>query len=897
VVKSNRALSDLQTDPTPPTIVGRSLLQELIPGRVVAGRYTLRARLGQGGMGSVWRAHDRELEEEIALKVLLPAWLEEPSMRERLRREVKIARRITHLNVCRVFDYGEDGDLHFLTMELIEGRTLRAILVSGELDPGQALALVRQITDGIAAAHAQGIVHRDLKPENVIVRRDGRVVVADFGLAHGPLTDESIAAGLEGTLAYMSPEQLRGEPLDVRSDIFALGILAFEALTGRSPFEAGSKAATISAILRDPPRPLEVPALAAEVALMLRAILARAMAKAPEDRYASAAELGAAIAGAQEALRYRTTERGLTLSPRTSSLPPSLRENRGSRRLGLLAGAAAVVSLLGVASWRLGGSIWPWSTGGEPSAAVGASLETPGERPLSSGGAGAREDARPGVLVMPLENLTGEPSWDGLAKAAGEAIRTGLRAVPQVHLLDASPVGQPGADPAQAGAAWIAAGSVQRIGDSLRLTAQLRTAGGALAGEPVEIEGDTANPKGLLEPLKQGAIDEVRLLLRDFERRQQAQAGTRNEGAKARLLQYYDLVGLAPRAEHLVTGGRLLDEALAADARYVPALVERAHLRLVSASSQAKREAHATALADVEQALALAPGEPRALLLRCRLMQIEVHMDSRATDAGIAAAMSACTAALQADPSSARAHLVLSRLHHRACDMEMAMTTLERALELDRSEAGGLLTQLTHFALEDGRMTVADRASKQLAAFYDEEKRLGARAYSRRAGVSPTHGAHVHRGAVLIRLGRLEEAHAELAGALDIVSSGVGDRWNEAAALRGIHRIAELRGQRMQRAWKERLDALEQDYRKVAKDKPHVILALATTYRWVNPGAALEWLNWVAPPASFDDAFERALFYHAAGKDREARRSIEARPPTQQWERDCREWIESRLSR
>src|SRR5262249_52996533 len=153
-------------------------------------------------------------------------------------------------------DLGEDGTLRFLTMELIEGRTLRELLTKEGIEPKRALTILRQIVGGLSAAHAQGVIHSDLKPENVIVRADGRAVVVDFGLARSPLVAHTTAAVRCGTPAYMSPEQLRGEPLDVRSDIFSLGIVAFELFTRRSPFREGFPATFSGAVLREPLRTL-----------------------------------------------------------------------------------------------------------------------------------------------------------------------------------------------------------------------------------------------------------------------------------------------------------------------------------------------------------------------------------------------------------------------------------------------------------------------------------------------------------------------------------------------------------------------------------------------------------------------------------------------------------------
>ncbi len=859
MVRSEGEASGIKTDRIPPVVVAGPDVVQPAPGRVVASRYEIRARLGAGGMGSVWRAYDRELEEEVALKVLLPERLHDPTMLEHLRREVKLARRITHANVCRVFDYGEDGDLRFLTMELIEGRTLRALLTAAALTPEQALDRLAQVAEGLAAVHARGIIHRDLKPENVIVRPNGQAVVADFGLARAPLADQGGAADLAGTPAYMSPEQLRGEPLDARSDIFSLGLLAFEMLTGRSPFAGGSSVTKSRAILRAPPEALEVPTLPPQFVRSLDRVLARAMAKAPADRFASVPDFIVALAAA----------RGAPSAEPERPAGPLRRARRWLRQRP--AGRRPALALL----FAL------------PALAVAAAVSRPS----------APEDTRPAVLVAPLDNLTGDPTWDGLAQGAVEAVRTGLRATPRVRLLDAPRAG--GRPPA--GATWVAAGSVQRVGSSLRLGLQLRAANGAAAGETVEVDGDPANPSALPEALRRRVLDEVRLLVHDYERRAQAEVATRSEAARARLREYFDLVDPAPRPEHFERGERLLDEALAADPAYAPALVERAWLRMKVGRSQARPGARAEALADIERALALGPRAPRALALRCHAMQVESNVSEYPTDAGIAAAMDACNEALRADPESAPARLALARLHESACQTEIAMTSLQRALELevDRSMLGWLLVQLVHVSLQESKLPVADRVSRQLVEFYEEEKRLGVRAYSRRAGVPPIEGAHLMRAAVLVRLGQpesLDRAQAELLRELDTISGGIGDRWNEAAALRGLLRIARLRDREAPSTWRERLAVLERDYQALAKGQPGEVHAIATSYRWLDPDAALELIAPLGAPASFQEAFERALIYHAAGHDEQARRALELHPTRERWEQRCREWVHSQLA-
>lgn len=225
-------------------------------GEVLAGRYELRGLLGRGGMGEVYRAFDRELRETVALKLILPQVASNPDALARLRREIQLARRIAHPNICRLYhlEYHRDpqGETHaFLTMELIEGQTLADHLgENGKMSPDEALPIVKQLASALDAAHREGVIHRDLKPSNVILTRSGdgqsrRAVITDFGLAREFSAQTELAQSLMtetghmlGTPAYMAPEQLRGQPVTPATDVYALGLIMYEMLTGTRPFKA-----------------------------------------------------------------------------------------------------------------------------------------------------------------------------------------------------------------------------------------------------------------------------------------------------------------------------------------------------------------------------------------------------------------------------------------------------------------------------------------------------------------------------------------------------------------------------------------------------------------------------------------------------------------------------------
>jgi serine/threonine-protein kinase len=278
-------------------------LSGLAAGVLFASRFEILGPLGRGGMGMVYRAFDRDLGETVAIKVLRPDVARESGrVEQRFRSEIRLARRVRHRNVCSVYGDGEDRGLLYICMELIEGENLaRTAREGGGLPPAEAWSAALQVADGLRAIHEVGVVHRDLKTANLMRDRDGVVRVMDFGIAkeHGAAgggATVTATGALMGTPEYMSPEQLRGEEVDFRSDLYSLGIVIYEIFTGALPFRGDTPVATIIRQLHDTPF-LDLPALPSR----LRPVLARVLAKSREYRYASAAEMGSALAAASEA--------------------------------------------------------------------------------------------------------------------------------------------------------------------------------------------------------------------------------------------------------------------------------------------------------------------------------------------------------------------------------------------------------------------------------------------------------------------------------------------------------------------------------------------------------------------------------------------------------------------
>ena len=220
---------------------------KLFPGAILAGRYEILKTLGEGGMGTVYKAKDQELDRLVALKVIRPEYANHPETIRRFKQELILARQVTHRNVIRIFDLGIAENLKFITMDFVEGRDLSKVLSErGKFPVAEACEMVRQICSGLEAAHAEGVVHRDLKPQNIMIDAQGRVFLMDFGLARSTeLVGMTRTGALIGTPTYMSPEQARGERADVRTDIFAFGVIFYELLTGKRPYKDEPMMATL----------------------------------------------------------------------------------------------------------------------------------------------------------------------------------------------------------------------------------------------------------------------------------------------------------------------------------------------------------------------------------------------------------------------------------------------------------------------------------------------------------------------------------------------------------------------------------------------------------------------------------------------------------------------------
>jgi tetratricopeptide (TPR) repeat protein/predicted Ser/Thr protein kinase len=355
------------------TISGEYSIAQLQAGAVLADRYEIVKLLGEGGMGAVYRAHDRELEREVALKVIRPELARNAQVLHRFKQELILARQVTHRNIIRIFDLGQAEGVRFITMEFIEGEDLSTILTRrGKLPAAEAAGIMAQVARGLEAAHAEGVVHRDLKPQNIMMDASGKVSVMDFGIARSMDASNMTRTGaLMGTPTYMSPEQAQGQKVDARSDLYTFGIIFYELLTGMPPFEADNPMATlIRRIQEKPVPPIQVEA---SIPKAINEMVLKMLGTKADERYQKAGDILADL-DAWEAQR----------TGRTVMVAPATGVNRGIP-LKYVVAAMVFVTALGV---------WLFSrTGSVPAPAAPAKMVR--------------------VLVSDFKNATQEAVFDG----------------------------------------------------------------------------------------------------------------------------------------------------------------------------------------------------------------------------------------------------------------------------------------------------------------------------------------------------------------------------------------------------------------------------------------------------------------------------------------------------
>jgi eukaryotic-like serine/threonine-protein kinase len=424
----------------------------ITPGTIIDDRYRVISRVGSGGMADVYEAEDLQLGRRVAVKLLHERFAQDAEFVERFRREASSAASLSHANIVSVYDRGEWNGTYYIAMELLEGRSLDAIVrEEAPLTPERAIELTEQVLRAARFAHKRGVVHRDLKPHNVIVDYEGRVKVTDFGIARAGASEITQTGSIMGTARYLSPEQAQGDSVGPSSDLYAIGILLYELLTGTVPFEGDSVVAIALRHLSEPPRPPST--LVSSISPNLDAIVLRALAKDPANRFADADEFLAALAGERERLRAEDGSQTATFTPMvlpplpvggatpTQSLTPA---HYGAGQYapaeqGYWDSTATSIITPGGASQRRGTPAWPW-------ALLGALLAAAAIVAIV-------------VLVAPKHSTV--PNVVGLTQLEAGAKLSGYNIVPSSH-PSAAPAGTVYAQTPTAGTA-ISKGSTVAI--------------------------------------------------------------------------------------------------------------------------------------------------------------------------------------------------------------------------------------------------------------------------------------------------------------------------------------------------------------------------------------------------------------------------------------------------
>ena len=589
----------------------------LAPGQTV-GHYRIVGTLGQGGQATAFKAEDVRLNRTVVIKALRPELAESESARRRFEREALLCSALDNPNIQAVYDVGQAGDLYYIVMQYVEGPTLRDLIGGRPLSTLSALSIAIQVADALAVAHAQGIVHRDLKPANVIVTAGGQAKVLDFGLAKllasdeveegpRPAPDKPASADPEtevgaplGSLGYASPEQASGDPVDHRTDIFSLGVLLYEMLTGEAPFRGAHAGEVMDRLLHHGPRPMRD--LNPQVPPALEPILDRALAKDPRDRYPTMAALRDDLKALMRRLSHQSgvvpTEASATL------LPP-----RRVRNTWLLTGT------LGRVLGRLRPAPAPEETRSGPS------LTPLGHaRPDSWG-----TESRATLAVLPFRNLSGDPASDYFQLALADGLITELsqlRSVvvrPSVYVqpyVGLSPDPREVAEDLAVG--LVLAGAFLRVDGQLRVTVQLLSAETAEIVWSDQLDAPLSDILRLQDTLSDRLVAGLRLRLAAEEEREAGPPPTRVPEAYEFYLRGRDVLLRYVRQtlddNDLERAIRLFHEALGLDDEFAAAHAALGHAYVLHAQGYGGTEYYVLAERALRRALELDPEQLEARL-------------------------------------------------------------------------------------------------------------------------------------------------------------------------------------------------------------------------------------------------------------------------------------------
>jgi len=510
------------------------------------GHYRIREQVGAGGMGVVYVAHDDRLDRDVALKVLPPHTVADDGARRRLRGEARALSKLNHPNIGTVFDFDTQDEVDFLVMELVPGVALDSRLGRKPLSEQEVQAIGVQLADGIAVAHAEGVIHRDLKPANLKLLPDGRLKILDFGLARlvrptddrsptASITDQSL--GISGTLAYMAPEQLRGEAADPRSDLYSMGVVLYEMTAGARPFHSAVTTTLVGEILHEkpvPPRTLN-PSTSPE----LERIVLKCLEKDPGNRYQSAREVAADLRRLNGAGSSR---------PRMGFRLP------GARVVAVTSGVVGLVAAIALAV-------------------------------LSRGTAPVHAPSKPSVAVLPLQNMSADAANEYFSDGMTEEIISKLSRIQALEVAsrtsvtrfkgtrqDIKEIGR------ELGVRYVLEGSVRKQGERVRVTVQLIDSASGFHLWSDDFDGELKDVFGVQEQTALKIAEALELSLTPQEQRAVGRSYTRNAEAYDAYLRGHALSEHFDDPEKLEAARTYFERALEAEPDYAPALAEISHI-------------------------------------------------------------------------------------------------------------------------------------------------------------------------------------------------------------------------------------------------------------------------------------------------------------------------------
>jgi eukaryotic-like serine/threonine-protein kinase len=758
----------------------------LRPGDVLGERYEILQLLGEGGMGAVYKAKDRELDRFVALKLIRPELAANPAILARFKQELLLAHQVTHKNVIRIYDLTDADGVKFIAMEYIEGVDLRHLLLDhGKFSAAEAVAIIRQVCLALDAAHSVGVIHRDLKPQNIMQDKQGRILVMDFGLARSVQSEGMTQTGaLVGTMEYMSPEQAMGDTLDQRSDLFALGLIFFELLTGKMPY----KAETALASLLKRSRERAIPALELEPTIPkgLSDIVARCLERDLTLRYKSAQEI-------LDDLDAWEGKRRVTASSRT------LRLRRASELPWKWIGIAALALVVVIGGWLVRQRM------------VARHANPAAHGPLTS------------LAILPLRNASGDPSLDWLGSSVAEMLTTdvgqsaSLRTVSpdrlhqvlkDLHIdpnvqLDPQMVRQLGEF---SNAQTIVSGQYAKIGDQIRMDVTLQDlkhqrTSTFKAEAPSEkdllaavdrlaqsIRENLALPPEVVKELQAQAFrpsSQSVEALRDYdagldlvrqgnnlEAQKKFEAATQADPkfalAFSRLAQTYASLGYDNEADRFSRQAVDLSQQLPPAEKY---LIEASNARIENDTAKA--------IASYESLAKVSPDDPDIQFTLAGLYESDNDFDK---------AKAHYAKALEQDPKYVDALLASGRVEIKSGDPQSGLDYLNRALslavQLDNQEEKAAILHAIGVAYK-----LLDRPQEALKNYQDSlviKRKIGDK---RGIAVSLNESAQVETD-----LGKFDAAFADYQEALRIRRE-IGDRRGESDTLMDLGTLYDDRGQ------------------------------------------------------------------------------------------------------